>query len=252
MGITTSSYFTPFKEDIDVESVNINLRPYDAVPPLIAQIAANELQDYLRVQTDFCHNFGLNGASDNPVIGKMFGVLVVRNTEGQIGYLAAVSGKLGGKNIHKKFVPPIYDMLDPDSFLPSGMEKLKSMSLEITSAMELGDSISVSELKKKRSELSISLQQELFSHYNLMNEKGDKKNIVEIFFYYRNHLPPSAAGECAAPKLLQYAIQHNLIPVAIAEFWWGLSPKSTKWIHKKFYPACEEKCRPILNFMLGS
>ena len=64
----------------------------------------------------------------------------------------------------------------------------------------------------------------------------------EIF----NNNPPAGAGECAAPKLLNYAFEHQLKPIAMAEFWWGQSPKSEIRKHKQFYPACKSKCEPIL------
>ena len=62
--------------------------------------------------------------------------------------------------------------------------------------------------------------------------------------------PPAGAGECAAPKLLQYAFQHHLMPLAMAEFWWGASPKSEVKKHQQYYPACTGKCQPILKHML--
>src|SRR5690606_21753915 len=62
--------------------------------------------------------------------------------------------------------------------------------------------------------------------------------------------PPAAAGECATPKLLQYAFLNDLKPIAMAEFWWGASPKSEVRKHKQFYPACTGKCEPILKHML--
>lgn len=65
-----------------------------------------------------------------------------------------------------------------------------------------------------------------------------------------NTKPPSGAGDCAAPKLLQYAFQQKMQPLAIAEFWWGLSPKSDFWKHGNFYPVCKQKCEPILSHML--
>ncbi|RZJ17244.1 MAG: pseudouridylate synthase, partial [Acinetobacter sp.] len=65
---------------------------------------------------------------------------------------------------------------------------------------------------------------------------------------YKN--PPAGAGECAAPKLLQYAFQHHFKPLALTEFWWGQSPKSATWKHKHFYAPCKEKCGPILKHML--
>ena len=62
--------------------------------------------------------------------------------------------------------------------------------------------------------------------------------------------PPAGAGECAAPKLLQYAFQQQLTPLAMAEFWWGASPKSEMKKHQQYYPACSGKCQPILKHML--
>src|SRR5690606_19855660 len=63
-------------------------------------------------------------------------------------------------------------------------------------------------------------------------------------------VPPAGAGECAAPKLLQYAYQNQLKPLALAEFWWGAPPKSQVRKHKEFYPSCRSKCEPILGHML--
>ena len=63
--------------------------------------------------------------------------------------------------------------------------------------------------------------------------------------------PPSGAGECAAPKLLHYAFKNNLKVLAIAEFWWGKNARPLERIHRQHYPACENKCRPILGYMLG-
>ena len=81
-----------------------------------------------------------------------------------------------------------------------------------------------------------------------MNISGQEKNLLEIFKDASNGMPPSAAGECAAPKLLQYAMKHGLKPIALTEFWWG-SPIHERE-HKIFYPACKNKCRPILEYML--
>jgi tRNA pseudouridine32 synthase/23S rRNA pseudouridine746 synthase len=62
--------------------------------------------------------------------------------------------------------------------------------------------------------------------------------------------PPAGSGDCAAPKLLQYAFQHELTPVVMAEFWWGISPNSEIRKHKNFYPSCQSRCKPILKHML--
>ncbi|WP_297868129.1 pseudouridine synthase [uncultured Flavobacterium sp.] len=100
----------------------------------------------------------------------------------------------------------------------------------------------INQLKEERRQKSGSLQQKLFAEYSFLNQFGERKSIGEIF----NNNPPAGAGECAAPKLLHYAFEHQLKPIAMAEFWWGQSPKSEIRKHKQFYPACKSKCEPIL------
>lgn len=100
----------------------------------------------------------------------------------------------------------------------------------------------INQLKEERRIKSGALQQKLFSEYSFLNQFGERKSIGEIF----NNNPPAGAGECAAPKLLHYAFEHHLKPIAMAEFWWGQSPKSEIRKHKQFYPACKSKCEPIL------
>jgi tRNA pseudouridine32 synthase/23S rRNA pseudouridine746 synthase len=104
-------------------------------------------------------------------------------------------------------------------------------------------------LKKERKEKSNYLQQTLFSKYAFLNSKKELKNLLAIF---KNPAvkPPAGSGECAAPKLLQYAFENNLTPITMAEFWWGTSPNMTVRQHKNFYPACQGRCRPILTHML--
>jgi len=105
-------------------------------------------------------------------------------------------------------------------------------------------------LKNERQSLSANLQQQLFEQYNFLNANGESRNLIDIFKSTVLQRPPAAAGECAAPKLLHYAFKHNLKPIAIAEFWWGKSPKSEIRTHKNYYPACQGKCKPILGHML--
>jgi len=102
------------------------------------------------------------------------------------------------------------------------------------------------QLTQERTALSSSLQQQIFQQYQFLNSQGVSKNLGLIFASN----PPAAAGECAAPKLLQYAFQVGLKPLALAEFWWGASPKSEIKKHLNFYPACQGKCKPILTHML--
>ncbi len=105
-------------------------------------------------------------------------------------------------------------------------------------------------LKKQRKQKSNSLQQELFGKYQFLNQQKKKKALLDIFPNSEEQKPPAGAGDCAAPKLLQYAFTNNLKPIALAEFWWGTSPNSEIRKHKNFYPACQGRCKPILVHML--
>ncbi|MEL7251522.1 MAG: pseudouridine synthase [Bacteroidota bacterium] len=106
------------------------------------------------------------------------------------------------------------------------------------------------QLKVLRKRLSASLQARLFAQYDFLNARGESLNVRDVFTNTVFKVPPAGAGDCAAPKLLQFAFQNNLQPLAMAEFWWGPSPNSEIRKHGHFYPACRGKCEPILNHML--
>jgi len=108
----------------------------------------------------------------------------------------------------------------------------------------------INDIKNKRKKLSTRLQKKLFKEYRLLNSAGVEKNVMELFQHAPYPIPPAGTGDCAAPKLLQYAFRHKLKPLAMAEFWWGPAPKSEIRQHKKFYGACSGKCQPILKHML--
>jgi len=244
-------FFTPFSTSEEVPEHFSFLK--DKNPHPLCKLAAEELQVYLKDQQDWEHNFGLLPGKDGSVIGKMFGVLVVQTSRNELGYLAAFSGKLAGGNLHAKFVPPVFDSLQEDSFLNNGMSELTRMNNEIKkveATKEDNQKERIRMLKTVRRNHSYALQSELFKHYNFLNQRGESKSLKEIFndALYKN--PPAGAGECAGPKLLQYAFQQQMKPLAIAEFWWGQSPKSVQWKHKNYYPCCKEKCVPILAHML--
>ncbi len=105
-------------------------------------------------------------------------------------------------------------------------------------------------LKEQRKTLSNALQHKLHKQYRFLNSHGEARDLVDIFADTTNPIPPAGAGECAAPKLLQYAFKYGFKPLALAEFWWGVSPKSEIRQHKKFYPSCNSKCQPILGHMM--
>ena len=213
------------------------------IHPLIADIPLPERFTY-----PFCyepHPLCLLAAEEikheieriHPQEGKMFGVLVVKAEQG-LGFLAAYSGLLEGRNDWSYFVPPVFDAQQPD-----GHFKLTEREISAKG----GDK-----------QMSQELQTWLFHQYQLLNAKGETKGLVDIWQDYhrspriRNKypLPPGGTGDCCAPKLLQYAYSHRLQPVCMAEFWWGPSPKSEIRHHGQFYPACRGKCKPILTWML--
>ncbi|WP_439584715.1 pseudouridylate synthase [Dyadobacter bucti] len=246
-------FFTPFEGSAnDYPLPDKFTFPFGNNPHPLSVRAAEMLQLHLENQRDWQHNFGLSNEPGN-VIGKMFGVLVVETETNEVGYLAAFSGKLAGGNHHAKFVPPIFDGVTKGGFLNAGMTELSRINEEIKTLVENkgeDQEIQLRDLKVLRKKHSVSLQNKIFDQYHFLNQTGDRRSLREIFADAAYKNPPAGAGECAAPKLLQYAFRHKMKPLALAEFWWGLSPKSDFWKHGQFYPACREKCAPILAHML--
>ncbi len=105
-------------------------------------------------------------------------------------------------------------------------------------------------LKSERKRKSARLQSQIFDQFRLLNLNQEVKSVTEIFSEQGEEVPPAGAGDCAGPKLLQYAFQNQLKPIALAEFWWGASPKSEIRKHSQFYPPCRNKCAPIMQHML--
>jgi len=261
----------------------------------------------------------------------MFGVLVVRDGDGQLGYLAAFSGILAGEWELPGFVPPVFDQQMLDDFLPDGEDRLYEFEAQIDELQSspqfalLNNQLfslqqqrntalnalavthrerkalrkiqrstadpderegllirlsfesqqdkrerrsqldawrvrlapveqqielieqQLAALKQLRSRLSNRLHRKVFKAYRLSNRLGEKRSVSEFF---EERLPAGGTGDCAAPKLIQYAHLQGLEPVALAEFWWGASPQAGIRHHGNFYPACRGKCQPILPFML--
>ena len=108
----------------------------------------------------------------------------------------------------------------------------------------------IDELKQERQQRSAELQTRIFQQFRMLNAEGVERDLCDLFAPTPQRIPPAGAGECAAPKLLQYAYRHGMRPVAMAEFWWGASPKGEVRQHGNFYGACNGKCKPILEHML--
>ena len=232
-----------FKTDISRIDIPEKLNnPFELHIPEIVSIAAKEFQEFIASESKkWNYDFGLQK-------GKMFGVLVVQKEGGNYAYLGTVSGKLPGSESCKKFVPSIFDDSTDDFFINKGMTELTEIGHKIKTANTPSQ---IEELKESRKLKSFALQQRLFENYQFLNLLGLEKNVLQIFKNSSHGYPPSAAGECAAPKLLQYVFKHELRPVAITEFWWGNPTKSKERKHKAFYSACKNKCRPILEYMLN-
>lgn len=107
----------------------------------------------------------------------------------------------------------------------------------------------IREMKKRRAKMSDELQRWIFSRYIVHNALGEERSIGEIFAE-EGLVPPGGTGECAAPKLLEYAYRNGLKPLAMGEFWYGDSPDSAVRTQGRFYPSCTSKCGPLLSFML--
>ena len=214
--------------------------PFHYTPHSLCVKAAEEVQQYLQTRTDWHEELQQ---------GKMFGVLVVKAPTGEVGYLAAFSGNLAGSNHHDYFVPPVYDLLNPDGYFKEEEARISAINVMLNHTNDNNQEI-IEALKEERKQRSIALQQWIFEQFRLRNARGEEQDIYSIFTQTAHRNPPAGTGECAAPKLLQYAYLNNLQPLAMAEFWWGDSPKGEIRRHWHYYPACRHKCEPILSFML--
>ena len=247
--------FIPLISVIDLAIIPSELNnPFHLGVPKIAKIAATQLQDYLlENDSQWIHNFGIDNSKTIPPKGKMFGVLVVRLNTGELGFLSTFSGTIEDEPHPEIFVPSLFDISTNDFFINKGMQKLTEIGnqIETLKASTPINTKPILELKEQRKNLSKQLQQELFDQYIFLNNRGESKNLCSIFEDYNHKKPPSGAGECAGPKLLQYAFENNMTPIAITEFWWGKAPDSDLKNHKKHYPACQDKCLPILSYMLS-
>ena len=182
--------------------------------------------------------------------------------EDGIFYLAAFSGNAGGHNMLPGFVPPVFDILDPDGHFKNEERKISAITDEIgrlsaMPGMPPADE-RIMQLKEKRNRMSEELQEWLFRQYVVTNGEGEEKSILDIFAD-KGLVPPGGTGECAAPKLLHYALSHSLKPVAMGEFWYcgenedkGTGKGNDSAVREKgrFYPSCSGKCGPLLRWML--
>ena len=143
-------------------------------------------------------------------------------------------------------------MIKESQFLKAELRRFKKLISQKTPLEEMYDNYQkgLQEIKQLRKSDSDELQKWLFSQFKMLNDKGESKDLLEIFREFNQMVPPAGSGECCEPKLLQYAFEHGLKPTQMAMFWWGESPKEEIRHHLHFYPACNGKCKPILHWML--
>lgn len=137
--------------------------------------------------------------------------------------------------------------------LKADLRRLKQrldMELSAAHALTFQYDERIAALRQRRRSMSDELQRWLFMQYRMLNARGEERNLIDIFSTTTHGIPPAGAGDCCAPKLLQYAYSHGLQPVCMAEFWWGESPRQEIRHHLSYYPACRSKCLPILTHML--
>ena len=142
------------------------------------------------------------------------------------------------------------EMIRESQFMKAELRRRRKAMEQADSILNTQHSTLLKSLQRKRKQMSDELQRWLFSAYRMLNAKGEERDLIDIFREYTHAMPPAGAGDCCAPKLLQYAYLHHLRPVCMAEFWWGESPASEIRHHLHYYPACRSKCLPILTHML--
>ena len=142
------------------------------------------------------------------------------------------------------------EMVRESQFMKAELRRRRKAMEQAESTFHNPHATLLKSLQLQRKQMSDELQRWLFAAYRMLNAKGEERDLIDIFREYTHAMPPAGAGDCCAPKLLQYAYQHRLRPVCMAEFWWGESPASEIRHHLHYYPACRSKCLPILTHML--
>lgn len=216
--------------------------PFCYVPLPEIERASQELIDRINTSADLKSLFSE---------GKMMGVLMVEEkSKAGISFLYAFSGSVGGKSRIDGFVPPIFDLLDPQGYYKHEEAEISALNAEIKNLEEKGGDIheEIAALKAERKRKSICLQEWIFKQYIVHNAQGESSSIWAIF-QERGLIPPGGTGDCAAPKLLEYAYTHGMKPLAMGEFWYGASPYKEIRHQGSFYPSCMGKCGPLLSFM---
>jgi hypothetical protein len=178
--------------------------------------------------------------------GKMFGVLTCLTAENTPVTVYAFSGQYNGQWEVEGWAPPLFDVGAFHILTDHQEKEIKKIGREIDASRP--HSKQWLALRKKRRTLSQTLMKEIHNLYSLTNFRGDTSCLEDVFL--KNKKIPTGTGDCCAPKLLNYAAKNNLRPTGISEFFYGRQTKSGSHQHGRFSSSCQEKCAPILGFML--
>lgn len=213
--------------------------PFRYAPHPLIKEAAESLIKHIS-QDEYLHSLFCEG--------KMLGVLWAEK-DGNTQMFYAFSGLAGGKSHIEGFVPPIFDLTDPQAYFKQEEQEIARLNKKLKDLSPSKDSSEISRLKCERKNRSIALQEWLFRQYKIRNAHGECSDIVEIFAQ-KGLVAPGGTGDCALPKLLQFAYLNAWTPLASGEFWYGQSPVHEPRIQGHFYPSCTGKCGPLLQYML--
>lgn len=178
--------------------------------------------------------------------GKMFGILEGIDSHGKERVLYAFSGQYNGLWNIPGWVPPLFEEKTWNATNCTTEKKIKELGKELES-LEKGTS-TFQEKTRLRKKLSQNLMIKLHQLYEIRNFRGDRSELKPFFPSKRGI--PTGTGDCCAPKLLNFAVRHDILPLGMAEFYWGKANKSSTRKHGCFYPPCAEKCKPLLAFFL--
>ncbi len=190
-----------------------------------------------KLSTDFLYSKAL---------GKMFGVLVCEKNNGELLTLKAFSGQYNGLWEIEGWVPPLFDAENFWNLTTPVEKRIKAIGREMEGAHITPERYS--QLQGQRKRCSQDLMKQIHSLYRLQNFNNQQATLSE--FFPANQGIPTGTGDCCAPKLLNFAATRKLKPLGLVEFFWGKTNRSSTRHQGQFYPACRDKCGPILGFLL--
>ena len=223
-----------------------SLRP---TPEVI--VAAEKLKRYLATKREANSGFSTNSIYA-PFTGKMFGVMLCRDAEGNLGTLRAFSGGWADHWQPPGWVPPSGHLCEYEKLRVETEAELAELTQQIdplkTQAPTEAQQREIEDCKAERRRLSRALTEQIHRAYRFENPLGEMLPLTEVDT--GSPRPPTGMGECCAPKLLQFAARNRLEALGMVEFWWGTSPPALPRTEGTYYSSCEHKCYPILGFML--